>query len=367
MILHHTHDGSMGKSFKTQVNNFFPFTLSSFSIYQKNCGGLLVSGLIFLSTACSSTQTVSQAVPNYNTQLTPNTSTLRLGFISTNNAKVPTGPTGWAMQQGKFLPELQKLGITEVKTLSFPNGPNLNEALVAGAIDVGIYGDTPALVAKANGTPTRLISQEQVGMNAWLLAKKNGPRSLAQLKGQKVATSKGSYMHRYLIGLLQKSGIEKDVTVIHLLPAEAQAALERGDVAAIAAATGTGPLLISKGYPVIDEAKQHSDLPGTSVTVATETFLARHPDLPQKWNQIKQAAVKDIKANPEPYYKFHAKATRYPIDVVKASFPVEQFPQEPLPPKGIKLLEGTKQFLVTQKLAKSDFKLNDWIVSPHQK
>ncbi|KOP27797.1 aliphatic sulfonate ABC transporter substrate-binding protein [Hapalosiphon sp. MRB220] len=328
---------------------------------------LTVSCLLFLSTACTSNKTVSQAVANPKTEVTPVTSTLRLGFISTNNSKAPTGPTGWAMHQNKFLPELQQLGITEVKTLSFLNGPNLNEALVAGEVDVGIYGDTPALVGKANGIPTRLIGQEQVGMNSWLVAKKNGPRSLAELKGQKVATSKGSYLHRYLIGLLQESGLKDKVTVVHLLPSDAQAALERGDVAAIAAATGTGPLLQSKGYPVIDEATKHPNLPGTSVTVATETFLAKHPDLPQKWNQIKQAAVKDIKANSEAYYKFHAQVTGYPLDVIKASFPIEQFPEESLPAQGIQLLEGTKKFLVSQKLAKSDFNLTDWVADQKDK
>lgn len=336
------------------------FSLSRLSL-------LAASYLVILSTACSSSPNISQAVPNIQTEAKPTTSTLRLGFISTSKTKIPTGPTGWAMQQGKLLPELQKVGITEVKTISFPNGPNLNEALVAGEIDVGIYGDTPALIAKANGTPTRLISQEQVGMNAWLLAKKNGAISVTDLKGKKVATSKGSYMHRYLIGLLQKSGVEKQVTVVHLLTNEAQSALERGDVAAIAAATGTGPLLKSKGYTVVDEAIKHPDLPGTSVTVATEAFLAKHPDLPQTWNQLKQASVKDIKANSEGYYKFHAEVSGYPLDVVKASFPLEQFPEEAIPTKGVQLLEGTKKFLVSQKLAKADFQLNDWIVSTPQK
>lgn len=324
---------------------------------------LAVSSLLFLTTACSSQQTVSQAVPNPTTTAAAKTTTLRLGFISNGKIKTPTGPAGWAIHQAKLLPELQQIGITEIKTLNFPNGPNLNEALVSGAVDVGIYGDTPALVGKAKGLPTRLIGQEQVGMNAWLLGKKNGPTSVAELKGQKVATSKGSYMHRYLIGLLQKSGISDRVTVVHLLPSEAQAALERGDVAAIAASTGTGPLLQAKGYPVIDEAIKHPDLPGTSLTVATEAFLAQHPDFPQKWNQIKLASVKNIQANSEAYYKFHSDVSGYPLDVVKASFPITQFPVEPLPDRGVQLLEGTKKFLISQKLAESDFKLNDWIAT----
>jgi sulfonate transport system substrate-binding protein len=320
---------------------------------------LAISLVLLTSMGRSSSQTAPSTT--HNKQGAAKTNTLRLGIISINNAKIPTGPTGWAIRQGKLLPELRKLGITEVKTFSFPNGPNLNEALVAGQLDVGIYGDTPALVAKANGMPTRLISQEQVGMNAWLLAKKNGVRSVAELKGQKVATSKGSYMHRYLMGLLQKTGLQNQVTVVHLLPNEAQAALQRGDVAAIAASTGTGPLLRKKGFPVIDEASKHPNLRGTSVTVATEAFLAQYPKLPHTWNQVKLASVKSIKANPEAYYQFHSQVSGYPVDVVKDSFPIKQFPEEPFPKQGLALLEGTKQFLVSQKLTRSDFKINDWV------
>ncbi|MBR8836475.1 MAG: ABC transporter substrate-binding protein [Stigonema ocellatum SAG 48.90 = DSM 106950] len=326
---------------------------------------LVASILLLLNTACSSNQTLSKETVSTQTQALSNTSTLRLGIIG--NSQVPTGPIGWAVHKGKFKPELEKLGITEVQTFNFPNGPDLNEALVAEKVDVGIYGDTPALVARANGIKTRLISQEQVGLNAWLLAKKNGPHSIAELKGQKVGTSKGSYMHRYLLGLLQKNGIAENVTVVHLLPSVAQAALQRGDVAAIAAPTGTGPILVSKGFPVIDEAAKHPDLPGTSATVITETFLANHPDFPKKWNQIKLEAVKDIKANPEEYYKFHAQVSGYPINIVKASLDIGQFPEEPFSGEGLQLLEGTKKFLVSQKLAKSDFKLSDWILTADER
>ncbi|MFL9456844.1 MULTISPECIES: ABC transporter substrate-binding protein [Nostocales] len=314
---------------------------------------------LFLGVFHGSSPTLSQPASS-------NGATLRLGYISSGGGKSPIGPAGWALHKGRLKPELQKLGITELRLLSFPNGPNLNEALVAGQVDVGIYGDTPAIVARSNGVPTKLIGQEQVGTNAWLVAKKNGPRSLAELKGQKVATSKGSYMHRYLIGLLQKSGIAQQVTVVHLLPPEAQAALERGNVAAIAAATGTGPLLRAKGYPVLDEAVKHPDLPGTSVAVATETFLTKYPDFPKTWNRIRQTSLKEIKARPQEYYQFHAQASGYPVDIVKASFPLSQFPEEPLPARGLQLLESTKKFLVSQKLARADFPLSEWIHNQKQ-
>ena len=112
----------------------------------------LAAFFLVFSTSCTSSQTFSQAVSNPN-QVEVNTSTLRLGIISVKSTKIPTGPIGWAMHQGKLLPELQKLGIKQVQTFSFPNGPNLNEALVTGQLDVGIYGDTPAIIARSNGIP----------------------------------------------------------------------------------------------------------------------------------------------------------------------------------------------------------------------
>ncbi len=77
----------------------------------------------------------------------PTGNVLRLGFIGPG--KKPSSATGWALQQGNLQRELAPLGFTGVVTRVFPNGPDLNEAFVAGHLDVGIYGDTPAVVARA--------------------------------------------------------------------------------------------------------------------------------------------------------------------------------------------------------------------------
>ncbi|MBD3886203.1 ABC transporter substrate-binding protein [Phormidium tenue FACHB-886] len=318
--------------------------------------------IMAIASACTVNQTPSGLSPESQQATTP-TATLRLGYIALGSSKAPAAPTGWALQQGILKQELQEAGIAnDVKVVGFPNGPDLNEALVAGELDVSIYGDTPAIIARTKGVPTRLIAQEQVGMNTWLLAKKNGARSIADLKGQTVATSKGSYAHRYLIGLLQEAGIDKDVTVVHLYPKDAEAALERGDIAAYAAPVGTGPLLLAKGYPLLDEAANHPQLEGSSLIVATEKVLQQHPDLPQIWNQVREDALKEMQANPEAYYQFHAQVSGLPIEAIRASYPIEQFSVEPFPTQGLSLLNGTKQFLVSEKLTNADFQLTDWIL-----
>ncbi|WP_261300917.1 ABC transporter substrate-binding protein [Paenibacillus andongensis] len=287
--------------------------------------------------------------------------TLRIGFISANNNKTITGPEGWAQSKGYLESELKKYGVKEFKYFNFPNGPNLNEAITAGTLDVGIYGDTPAINGKAAGLKTRLINQTQINMNAWLVAKADGPKTLTDLKGKKVATSQGSYMSRYLTSLLKEQGLDKDVKILHLLPADGEAALSRGDIAAYAYPTGFGPLLLKKGYVAIDEAAKHPVLQGSSLTVVTEDYLAKNPQFPKLWNDLRTKAVKEIRENSEEYFKFYAEASGYPVDVVKASFKIEQWPIESSTTDGLKLIEETKKFLVEQGLAKKDFVITDWL------
>lgn len=287
--------------------------------------------------------------------------TLRIGFISASNNKTITGPEGWAQSKGYLESELKKYGVKEFKYFNFPNGPNLNEAITAGTLDVGIYGDTPAINGKAAGLKTRLINITQINMNTWLIAKADGPKNLADLKGKKVATSQGSYMSRYLTSLLKEQGLDKEVKVLHLLPADGEAALSRGDIAAFAYPTGFGPLLLNKGYTAIDEAAKHPILQGSSLTVVTEDYLSKNPQFPKLWNDIRTKAVKEIRENSEEYFKFYAEVSGYPLDVVKASFKIEQWPIEPSTADGLKLIEETKKFLVDQGLAKKDFVIMEWL------
>ncbi|HWA72403.1 MAG TPA: ABC transporter substrate-binding protein [Polyangiaceae bacterium] len=285
---------------------------------------------------------------------------LRIGFIGVSEAQ-PTGAEGFAVENGQLIPALERLGFQKPTFVRFANGPDLNEAFSGGSLDVGIYGDTPALVGRAAGLPTRLINQSVVGMDAWLLVPRAGVATLDELAGKVVATSKGSYMHRYLAGLLSEKGLGSRVTLVHLLPADAQAALERGEIAAYAAPSQTAPLLVSKGARVLDRASQHPGLQGSSVTVVSEAFLARHPSFPAQWNELRAQAVAQLLREPERYYQFHAERVRLPVTVIKQGFPLELFHVEPLVPGGRKLLEGTKSFLVDQKLAQNDFELSAWL------
>ena len=287
---------------------------------------------------------------------------LRLGFIGTGERQ-PIGAEGWAHKRGLLVPALQKQGFSDVSFIRFANGPDLNEALSGGSLDIGIYGDTPALVGRAAGLPTRLLNQSVVGLDAWLLVRADGPKTLADLVDKTVATSKGSYMNRYLAGLLLETNLSEKVKFAHLLPSDAAAALERGDIAAYAAPVASAPLLVAKGARVLDRASEHTGLVGSSVTVVATPFLAAHPGFPKAWNELRTASVSDLKRNLDQYYAWHAETVRVPLEAAKVAYPESIFVSEPLGNAGLRLLEGTKAFLLQQKLAQTDFSIPEWAVS----
>lgn len=288
--------------------------------------------------------------------------TLRVGFISTTG--IASGPEGWASRHGTLLPRLRPAGVAAIQWVPFKNGPDLNAAMDGGSLDLGLLGDTPALIANASGLPTRLVNQDAVGLDAWLFAKKHGPRSVAELAGTTVATQVGSDMYRYLLGVLQQQGIAGKVRVTHVYTSNALAALQSGQIAAYAAPAGQlTALLGAQGFPVLDKASvDHRDLLGTSVTVVTEKALAAHPALPQAWNGARAAAVADIAQHADAYYAFAATAQATPVAVERAARPVSSYPSAPFTAQGFTLLKATKDFLVAQRLAPHDVDLDAWKV-----
>lgn len=282
---------------------------------------------------------------------------LRLGFIG---AGKPVGPSGWAHEQGLLLRELAPLGYADIRTHAFPNGPDLNEALIAGALDVGVYGDTPAIVARARGLAGRLLSFENVGLNTFLVTPRGGVRTVEELEGKVVATQLGSYMHRYLIGRLKAAGILRTTKVVYMLGRDAEPALARGDIAAFAAQSEIGAALALKGYPVVDESRLHPQLRGTLVAVAADQTLAATPGLAGAWRRARQAAVRQIRDGGEAYYDFHARRSGFSAEVVKAAYALSQFHEQSYPVEGLELLASTKDFLVAERLAATDIDLAAW-------
>ncbi|MGB9108019.1 MAG: sulfonate ABC transporter substrate-binding protein [Telluria sp.] len=120
-----------------------------------------------------------------------------------------------------------------VKWTEFPAGPQLLEGLNVGSIDFGTVGEAPPIFAQAAGASLVYVGNEppSPGAEAIVVPKGSALRSLADLKGKKIALNKGSNVHFLLVKALEKAGIAyADIQPVYLPPADARAAFERGAV-----------------------------------------------------------------------------------------------------------------------------------------
>ncbi|GGE12459.1 sulfonate ABC transporter substrate-binding protein [Aureimonas endophytica] len=134
--------------------------------------------------------------------------------------------------RGTLEEKLKPLGY-DVQWAEFPGGPQLLEALNVGAVDFGSTGETPPIFAQAAGAPLVYVAHEPPAPKgeAILVPKDSPIRSVAELKGRKVALNKGSNVHYLLVRALEDAGLAYgDIQPVFLAPADARAAFESGAV-----------------------------------------------------------------------------------------------------------------------------------------
>lgn len=127
----------------------------------------------------------------------------------------------------------QRFPSSKIIWAEFPAGPQLLEALAVGSLDIGLTGDSPPVFAQAAGKDLFYVGAEppKPESSAILVSEGAAIRSLADLKGKRVAFQKGSSAHFLVVQALRKAGLAwADIEPIYLPPAEARAAFERGAV-----------------------------------------------------------------------------------------------------------------------------------------
>jgi len=120
-----------------------------------------------------------------------------------------------------------------VKWTEFPAGPVLLEGLNVGSIDFGTVGEAPPIFAQAAGANLVYVGNEppSPASEAIVVPKGSSLRTLADLKGKKIALNKGSNVHYLLLKALERAGVAyADIQPVFLPPADARAAFERGSV-----------------------------------------------------------------------------------------------------------------------------------------
>ncbi len=135
-------------------------------------------------------------------------------------------------QQQLIEKQLADRGV-KVRWFEFQAGPPLLEALNAGSIDFGYTGDAPPIFSQAaGGNLVYTAAAAPSGEGEAILVKEASPiRTVADLKGRKVAVARGTSSHNLLVAALEKAGLRfSDITPVYLSPADAGSAFTGGSV-----------------------------------------------------------------------------------------------------------------------------------------
>jgi len=141
-------------------------------------------------------------------------------------------PTSLVLKRFGWLEEaLAGDGIGVTWTLSQGSNRAL-EYLAADSIDFGSSAGLAAVLSRANGNPIRSVYvYSRPEWTALVVARDSPITAIAELKGRKIAATKGTDPYLFLLRSLQAHGLDKhDVEIVHLQHADGRAALESGHV-----------------------------------------------------------------------------------------------------------------------------------------
>jgi sulfonate transport system substrate-binding protein len=183
------------------------------------------------------------------------------------------------------------------------------EFLNAGSIDFGSTAGAAALVARVNGNPIKAIYVYSAPEWTALVTRKgSGITKVSDLKGKRVAVTRGTDPHIFLIRALADAGLaESDVQTVLLQHADGRAALDRGDVDAWA---GLDPMMaaaeIDNGDVLFFRDKSANTY---GVLDVREGFAKEHPDAVRKvLSAYEQARLWSV-AHPDAFKALIVKAT----------------------------------------------------------
>jgi sulfonate transport system substrate-binding protein len=153
--------------------------------------------------------------------------TVRIGYQKSSTL------TAILKTNGELEKALAPLGV-RISWHEFTSGLPLLEAINTGNVDFGAdVADTVPLFAQAAGAKLAYIAEEAASPSAQaiLVAAESPIRTVADLKGKKVAVTKGAGSHFLLLAALAKAGLGfKDISPAYLTPADGRTAFIGGNV-----------------------------------------------------------------------------------------------------------------------------------------
>ncbi|MET0312367.1 MAG: aliphatic sulfonate ABC transporter substrate-binding protein [Burkholderiaceae bacterium] len=277
---------------------------------------------------------------------------LRLDYAYYSPSSLVLRRFGWLEE------EFRKDGVNVKWVLSAGSNRAL-EYLAGNSIDIGSSAGLAALLARANGSPIRapyIFSRPE-----WtaLVVRKDSPiRSVRDLKGKKVAATKGTDPFLFLLRALPTAGLKRgDIEHVALQHADGRVALEQGRVDAWA---GLDPLMAAS------ELDAGSRLIYRNVAFNTygflnvrEDFLTRQPEAVRRVITAYERARRWILANTTEAAKILSEEAKVTLQVALLQVKLRTDLSNPQPSsEHVRALQAAAPILLSEDLVKPGTDLN---------
>ncbi|WP_370539036.1 aliphatic sulfonate ABC transporter substrate-binding protein [Aureimonas sp. AU22] len=264
--------------------------------------------------------------------------------------------------------EFERDGI-RIELTTFDGGSAASVALGSGAIDFTYIGNNPSLRLGASGADVKAI-----GLSSWIpsnetlvVVRPDSPvRSLAELKGKRVAYLSGTVRHSTFAKALGDVGVSiNDVESLNIGIENSGPALARGDVDAIVESTGPAQKLVDAGAArvLFDAATAGKPEWAVPYLISVNGDFARtYPRIVERLLKVDIETARWADAHPDETVAIFVKETGNSESAVRSTYAQGKFYQNPeITPQAIEALKGEERFMAETGLLKGKVDYDTWI------
>lgn len=242
------------------------------------------------------------------------------------------------------------------------------EYLNSGGIDFASTAGLAAVLSRANGSPLKTVYIASRPEWTALAVRKDSPiQTVADLKGKKIAATKGTDPYLFTLRALQQAGLTKDdVELVHLQHPDGRVALEKGEVDAWA---GLDPLLAASQIQAGSRLLYRNvDFNSYGVISVTETYAKTQSQTIEVVLRAYEKAREWARQHPDKLAELLAKESGLPLEVARLQLSRTDFSNAQPGPEQVAALKAAAPILVAEGLVRKGTDVNqvvDQLFDPH--
>ncbi|MDO4324262.1 MAG: ABC transporter substrate-binding protein [Lachnospiraceae bacterium] len=202
-----------------------------------------------------------------------------------------------AVEKGFFEEEFADDNITIESEIFAKMGPAIIEGMGAGDVDLSIVGGLPIVNANNNGNEIKVLASGNYSVDGFHLVAgpDTGVTSVDQLKGKSIGVAFGTAEHQIVLELVEKYGIQDEVEIVNLSPADALAAIVKGDITA--ALFNSGSLLDAENAGCETIATNEEVGLVVNYVIGRKAFVEENPEITSRFLKVLDKTAKWIDEN----------------------------------------------------------------------